>query len=518
MTQQTVVADGLFAWPSDEPALIASEADGRLDFPPRPGGSPYLLKRRGTLWSFTSQSFRPPSPPYDGNDDARTFEPYLVGYVELDGELLVEGRLVDCDARHARTGPADGIAHRALHRAPRRRRGADLRLRARRHPTEMQRVPPRSPSSASDCTRSAGTATSCACRWVPKPPGQALADAGAQWSDVQVATVGSYEVSNPDAIVSWLGLTGIPVRGIFNGCATGGTSLQVAAQSIRLGEADVAMAIGMDKHPRGAFAADPSAVGLPSWYGQTGMFLTTHFFGMKINRYMRVHGISAGDAGQGCSEEPLQRLDHPGSLAAQADGGGGDPRLGDRQLPADPLHVLQPRRGGSRCRAVPGRHRAPIQQHADLLAGRRTAQPHRRRVRAPVTLAADDARRRARRSLPSKAAFEAAGHRSRQTSTSRSCRTPTRVPRSSTWPRTASVPTASRRQWIAEGVDRARRPAAGQHRRWSDRERGADRRVGPAADPRDSSCSCAGGRATVRWPATRGWGTRISTVRRVPRQ
>ena len=97
MTQQTVVAEGLFTWPSDEPALIASEANGRLEFPPRPGGTPYLLKRRGTLWSFTTQSFRPPSPPYDGNDDASTFVPYLLGYVELERELLVEGRLVECD-------------------------------------------------------------------------------------------------------------------------------------------------------------------------------------------------------------------------------------------------------------------------------------------------------------------------------------------------------------------------------------------------------------------------------------
>ena len=121
---------------------------------------------------------------------------------------------------------------------------------------------------------------------------QALADAGIAWSDVQVAAVGSHEVSNPDAIVGWLGLTGIPVRAVFNGCATGGTTLQVAAQSIRLGEADIAVAIGMDKHPRGAFAGDPASVGLPSWYGQTGLFLTTHFFGMKINRYMRQHGIS----------------------------------------------------------------------------------------------------------------------------------------------------------------------------------------------------------------------------------
>lgn len=120
----------------------------------------------------------------------------------------------------------------------------------------------------------------------------ALADAGADWSQVQSAFVGSYEVSNPDAVVGWLGLTGLPVRGVFNGCATGGTSLQMAAQAIRHGEADVAMAIGMDKHPRGAFAADPSVAGLPSWYGQTGMFLTTHFFGTKINRYMHQHGIS----------------------------------------------------------------------------------------------------------------------------------------------------------------------------------------------------------------------------------
>lgn len=121
----------------------------------------------------------------------------------------------------------------------------------------------------------------------------ALADASLDWSRVDTAFVGSYEVANPDAIVGWLGLTGIPVRGVFNGCATGGTSLQLAAAAIRHGEADIAMAIGMDKHPRGAFAADPSVAGLPDWYGRTGLFLTTHFFGTKINRYMHDHGISA---------------------------------------------------------------------------------------------------------------------------------------------------------------------------------------------------------------------------------
>src|SRR3546814_2589230 len=52
------------------------------------------------------------------------------------------------------------------------------------------------------------------------------------------------------------------------------------------------VAIGMDKHPAGAFSADSVEYALPAWYGETGHFMTTKFFGMKINRYMHDHGIS----------------------------------------------------------------------------------------------------------------------------------------------------------------------------------------------------------------------------------
>ena len=79
---------------------------------------------------------------------------------------------------------------------------------------------------------------------------------------------------------------------MFNGCATANVSLRMAAEAVEHGEADIAIAVGFDKHPKGAFAADPSVLGLPSWYGETGLFMTTHFFGMKINRYMALHGIS----------------------------------------------------------------------------------------------------------------------------------------------------------------------------------------------------------------------------------
>jgi acetyl-CoA C-acetyltransferase len=51
--------------------------------------------------------------------------------------------------------------------------------------------------------------------------------------------------------------------------------------------------VGMDKHLPGAFTSDPVHYCAPSWYGQNGQFITTKFFGMKINRYMHDHGISS---------------------------------------------------------------------------------------------------------------------------------------------------------------------------------------------------------------------------------
>jgi acetyl-CoA acetyltransferase len=120
----------------------------------------------------------------------------------------------------------------------------------------------------------------------------AMADAGITWKEVQFAFGGSYEVDNPDAVVNYLGLTGLPFTDVYNGCATAASALTQAANTLRLGEYDIGMAIGMDKHLPGAFSADPVQYGVPSWYGETGLFLTTKFFAMKIQRYMHEFGIS----------------------------------------------------------------------------------------------------------------------------------------------------------------------------------------------------------------------------------
>ncbi len=127
---------------------------------------------------------------------------------------------------------------------------------------------------------------------------QAMADSGLEWTDVECAYGGSAAAGSADIMVNELGLTGLPFINVNNGCATGGSALSSARNAIAAGEFDVALAVGFDKHPRGAFNADPKAYGLPEWYGETGMMLTTQFFALKIQRYMQLHGISRETLGR----------------------------------------------------------------------------------------------------------------------------------------------------------------------------------------------------------------------------
>jgi len=114
MPTRKAVADGVFTWPSDEPRLLGSRCTdcGNHMFPvqsgcPKCAGSdtePVELDRRGTLWTWTIQGFPPKSPPYLGNDDPATFEPFGVGYVELPGQVKVETRLTVSDPAQLQIG------------------------------------------------------------------------------------------------------------------------------------------------------------------------------------------------------------------------------------------------------------------------------------------------------------------------------------------------------------------------------------------------------------------------------
>ena len=141
----------------------------------------------------------------------------------------------------------------------------------------------------------------------------ALADAGVTWDRVGIAYGGSQDAGNADALNEHLGLTGLPFVNVANGCATGGSSVASVIAAIKSGIAEIGVAVGFDKHPRGAFNARPADWGLPDWYGQTGLMLTTQFFALKIQRYMFDHGIT-----ESALVRVAQRASRNGALNPQA--------------------------------------------------------------------------------------------------------------------------------------------------------------------------------------------------------
>jgi uncharacterized OB-fold protein len=118
------IANGLFSM-GDKPRLIGGrrKTDGRIVFPMPTGSEADLyeaveLSRRGTLWSYTVQRFRPKSPPYAGDDDERSFQPFALGYVELPGEVIVEARLLTDDFASLKIGQPMELVLTPCRKAP----------------------------------------------------------------------------------------------------------------------------------------------------------------------------------------------------------------------------------------------------------------------------------------------------------------------------------------------------------------------------------------------------------------
>jgi len=112
MADPITVAGELVVGPPEAPSLVAGRCDScrEFHFPPQPNCplcgalriNPTPLSRRGTLWTWTIQTFPPPAPPFRGN--VENFAPFGVGYVEFPEGVRVEGRLTIADERALRIG------------------------------------------------------------------------------------------------------------------------------------------------------------------------------------------------------------------------------------------------------------------------------------------------------------------------------------------------------------------------------------------------------------------------------
>ena len=145
----------------------------------------------------------------------------------------------------------------------------------------------------------------------------ALADCGLAWSDIDFAAGGSSGAGRPDTLVDRLGLTGVPFATVRNGCATGGVALATVAAMLRAGDANIGLAVGFDKHERGAFDSSPDSYGLPRWYGTTGMMVTTQYFAMRTRRYLHDHGVPEATLAQVAARAYRNGAAHPFAFDVQ---------------------------------------------------------------------------------------------------------------------------------------------------------------------------------------------------------
>src|SRR5437899_10742994 len=90
----------------------------------------------------------------------------------------------------------------------------------------------------------------------------ALADGGVSIKDVGVMAAGNLlggAGGIGQQLQKQIGQTGIPVYNVANACATGATALRVAVMAVKAGEADLGLAVGVEK---------PAGAGLPGGGGK----------------------------------------------------------------------------------------------------------------------------------------------------------------------------------------------------------------------------------------------------------
>ena len=125
---------------------------------------------------------------------------------------------------------------------------------------------------------------------------KALADAGVAWKDIQFAFGGSYEVDNPDAVGRTDGAHRHPVHRRVQRLRHRRERTDAWPRTPS-GSASTTSASRSGWTSTCPARSPPTRVqyACPRWYGEIGLFLTTKFFGMKINKYMHDHGIIARD-------------------------------------------------------------------------------------------------------------------------------------------------------------------------------------------------------------------------------
>ncbi len=125
----------------------------------------------------------------------------------------------------------------------------------------------------------------------------ALADAHLEWKDIQAAYCACMYLPASSGVrtLSQLGRTGIPITDVESACASGGSALRLAYLEVASGARDFALALGMEKMPRGFM--DPSQL-YEDWQIKMGLSQNPMYWALTARRHMAEYGTTAEQIGK----------------------------------------------------------------------------------------------------------------------------------------------------------------------------------------------------------------------------
>lgn len=136
---------------------------------------------------------------------------------------------------------------------------------------------------------------------------EAVRDAGLSVQDIEAAWVANaygglltgQESVRGQVVLSYAGLSGIPITNVENACAGGSTGIHAASLALRAGEYDVALIVGVEKMFVGDTARTVKAIASSSdvdVLGGTG-FQFVGGYAIRARQYMKSYGATPDDLG-----------------------------------------------------------------------------------------------------------------------------------------------------------------------------------------------------------------------------
>jgi acetyl-CoA acetyltransferase len=98
-------------------------------------------------------------------------------------------------------------------------------------------------------------------------------------------------IASGHRVLGGLALTGIPIVDVEAGCASGGAALALGAASIRSGQHEAVLVVGVEKMPKGIIRSSFFA----PWQEGAGLNANPAYFALRAQRLLREHGLTVDD-------------------------------------------------------------------------------------------------------------------------------------------------------------------------------------------------------------------------------